>query len=193
MPNKIVFVQGSPRKNGNTRAMTNIAVSSAKKFGAKVDVIDATELDFKAPGCIGCRKCQQKEAYGCTLNDGVAQAVATLPDYDVIVLATPLFWWSYSAQIKIFVDRMFSLSKVTEKNYRSLLAGKTLGLLATSGGPIENNLDILVKQWATPASFFQSPFISCLFPETPPDPDILIQDAAAVSKAEKFGKTLASD
>ena len=85
MPRKIAFIQGSPRKNGNTRAVAAIAMEAARENNAEVVEIDATELEFKTPGCIGCRKCQQSEEFVCAIGDQVAQTVATLPEYDVIV------------------------------------------------------------------------------------------------------------
>jgi multimeric flavodoxin WrbA len=193
MANRIVFVQGSPRKNGNTRAVTAIAMASAKENGAEVAEIDATNLGFENPGCVGCQKCQESEAFLCAFNDEVAQSVATLPEYNVIVLATPIYWWSYPAQLKIFVDRMYSLSKISDpENLRSLLTGKTLALLATGGGPIENNLELLESQWKTPADMVGARFLSCLFPNTPPEPGALIQDPSALEKAKEFGRALAS-
>lgn len=193
MSNRIVFVQGSPRKNGNTRAVTAIAVAAAKENGAEVHEIDVIDLDFKAPGCVGCQKCQQSEAFACAFNDEVAQNVATLPDYNVIVLATPLYWWSYSAQLKIFIDRMYSLSKISSpENYQSKLAGKTLALLATAGGPIEDNLELLEHQWKKPANMLGCLFLSCLFPNTSPEPGSLIKDSSALKKAKEFGQSLAS-
>lgn len=96
MTSRIVFIQGSPRKNGNTRAISEIAINSAEVNGAEVTEIDVTALAFKEPGCIGCRKCQESAEFICALNDEVAEKVATLPEYNVIVLATPLYWWSYS-------------------------------------------------------------------------------------------------
>ena len=193
MSNRIVFVQGSPRKNGNTRAVTAIAMESAKENGAEVAEIDATNLDFKKPGCVGCQKCQQSEAFLCAFDDEVAQSVATLPEYNVIVLAAPIYWWSYPAQLKIFVDRMYSLSKISDpENLQSLLTGKTLALLATGGGPIEDNLELLESQWKKPAGMLGAPFLSCLFPNTPPEAGALIQDPSAVEKAKEFGRSLAS-
>lgn len=192
MPNRIVFVQGSPRKNGNTRAITAIAMASAKESGAEVTEIDVTNLDFKAPGCVGCQKCQQSEAFACAFNDEIAQNVATLPEYNVIVLATPLYWWSYSAQLKIFVDRMYSLSKLySSEKLQSLLFGKTLALIATAGGPFEDNLELLEYQWKKPASMLGCSFHSCLFPYTPPEPGALIKDPSALKKAKDFGLSLA--
>ncbi len=193
MSKKIVFIQGSPRKNGNTRAMTALAMASARENGAEVTEIDVSTLEFKAPGCVGCLKCQHSEAYVCAFDDELAHAVATLPQYDVIVLCTPLYWWSYSAQTKIFVDRMFSLIKMQDpENHQSLLFDKVLALLATAGGPIEGNLELLETQWKIPAGLLRCRFHSCLFPNTPPEADALVNDPSASAKAKAFGGLLAS-
>ncbi len=191
MGNKVVFIQGSPRKKGNTRAVTNIAIETARENGAEIMEIDVTTLDFKEPGCIGCLKCQQSDEYKCALNDGVAEKVATLPDYDAVILATPLYWWSYAAQLKIFVDRMFSLSKVYAEDYKSLLSGKTLGIIATAGGPYEDNLELLEAQWKKPADMLGCRFLTCLFPFVSPLSS-LVSDSKAVEQAKEFGKLLAS-
>jgi multimeric flavodoxin WrbA len=190
---KIVFVQGSPRPNGNTRVVAAAAMAAAREQGAEVVEIDAVRLEFKKPGCTGCQKCQQSESFVCTLGDQVAEVVATLPRYDVIVLATPIYWWSYTAQIKIFVDRMYSLSKFTEGGtIRTQLGGKTLALMATGGGPLEDNLKLLERQWKTPADMLGCAFAACLFPFTPPQAGVLQQDPAALQKAREFGRLLAT-
>jgi multimeric flavodoxin WrbA len=192
MANKIVFLQGSPRRNGNTRAVTAIAMESAKENGAEVTEIDVTRLQFKEPGCINCKKCQQSEAFLCALNDEVAQYVATIPEYNVIVAATPLYWWSYSAQLKIFIDRMYSLTKFTDSGtYQSLLSEKLFAIIATAGGPMEDNLELLESQWKQPANMLGCPFLSCLFPITPPEAGALNEDPSALEKAKEFGRSLA--
>jgi len=193
MPPKIVFVQGSPRSHGNTRAVAAVAMAAAREQGAEVVEIDAVRLEFKKPGCTGCQKCQQSESFVCTLGDQVAEAVATLPRYDVIVLATPIYWWSYTAQIKIFVDRMYSLSKFTDRGtIRTQLGGKTLALMATGGGPLEDNLKLLERQWKTPADMLGCGFAACLFPFTPPQAGALQKDPGAIQKAREFGRLLAT-
>ena len=189
---KIVFVQGSPRKHGNTRAVTALAMESARRCGAEVTEIDATELEFKVPGCLGCQKCQKSEEFSCAIGDSVGKAVATLPVYDVIVLSTPIYWWSYSAQLKIFIDRIYSLNKFSESGkHRSLLAGKKLALVATGGGPVENNLELLEHQWKNPADMLGCSFSSCLFPNVTVEAGRLVDDPAVAAKAEEFGKSLA--
>lgn len=114
--------------------------------------------------------------------------------FDIIVLSTPLFWWSFPAQPKIFIDRMYSLPKVSDpKNYRSLLFDKALELLATSDGPYEGNLEQLESLWKIPATILRCKFYSCLFPDTPTEAGVLINDSSALVKAKEFGRLLASN
>jgi len=194
MAKKIVFIQGSPRKHGNTRAVTALAMSAARQEGAEVTDIDATSLEYKIPGCLGCGKCQESEEFICTLGDQLAAIVATLPQYDGIVLATPIYWWSYSAQMKIVVDRMYSLGKFREDGtIRSPLAGKTLALIATGAGAYEDNLELLERQWKNPTDMLGCSFLSCLFPNTTAKAGELAQDPAAAEKAAAFGRMLATN
>lgn len=189
---KIICIHGGPRKNGNTRAVTALAMDAARRQQAEIVDIDATTLDFKVPGCLGCHKCQKSEEFLCSLGDQVAQTVATLPAYDVIVLSTPLYWWSFAAQLKIFIDRMYSLCKFGEDGkYRMALAGRKLALIATAGGPMENNLELLEMQWRIPAEMMGCSFESCLFPNVTAAPGTLVDDPAIAAKAREFGKMLA--
>lgn len=189
---KIVCIHGGPRKNGNTRTVTALAMEAARGQRAEVAEIDATTLEFKVPGCLGCQKCQKAAEFSCSLGDPVAEAVAILPAYDVIVFSTPLYWWSYAAQLKIFIDRMYSLCKFGgDGAYRMALAGKKLALIATAGGPMESNLDLLEQQLKNPAEMMSCSFASCLFPLVSAAPGSLADNPAMAEKAREFGKTLA--
>jgi multimeric flavodoxin WrbA len=193
MPNRIVFVHGGPRRNGNTRAITAFAIASARECGSQVEEIDAVTLGFKKPGCVGCQQCQESEAFLCAFDDDIAKKVATLPQYDVIVFATPLYWWSYPAQLKMFIDRMYSLTKLADpENYQSLLAGKSLALIATAGGPYEDNLELLERQLKNPADMLGCRFHSCLFPNTSSEKGSIVNNNEAIECARVFGKVLAT-
>ena len=129
MVKEVVFLHCSPRKKGNTRALANQAMAALADMGVASAEIDVPRLAMKHPGCIACFKCQQSEAFGCHVNDDLARAVATLPDYDAIVLATPVYWFGCTAQGKMFIDRMFSLIKFDENHVmRSPLAGKPVSV-----------------------------------------------------------------
>jgi multimeric flavodoxin WrbA len=189
---KIVFIQGSPRKSGNTRAISAVAMEAAKKAGAEVSEIDALALEFKAPGCIGCQQCQMSDKYECAINDQLSRTVSTLPKYDVIVFSTPLYWWSLTAQIKMLIDRIYSLVKISESGAISTpLSGKKIALLATAAGQMEDNLDVLDIQVKHPAAMLGCSYVSCLFPDVICEPGTLQNETDAVKKAQEFGKSLA--
>lgn len=191
MSRKIVFIHGSPRRKGNTLALARAAMDRLEELGVASHVIDAPRLEFKHPGCIACYKCQQSQDYGCHVDDELARAVATLPDYDAVVLATPVYWFSFPAQVKLFIDRMFSLIKFApDRSHISPLAGKPLALLATGGGVEEDNMEHLDRLWSVPARRLGVPYLSCLFPQCHYPPGGVVQDAAAVAKARDFGEAL---
>jgi multimeric flavodoxin WrbA len=193
MSNKIVFIHGSPRKNGNTHAISRIAIQVARDNKADVFEIDATKLEFKIPGCGSCMKCHQSEEFECVVGDQLAESVATLSEYDVIVVATPTYWMSYTAQLKMFIDRMGSLMKFTESGEtRTPLAGKVFAILATGGGGLDNNLDLLEQQWKSVAYMLSCQFNSCMFPNAPVEAGALTDDPSALQKAQEFGELLAS-
>jgi multimeric flavodoxin WrbA len=192
MSKNIVFIQGSPRMKGNTRAIAAVAMDAARKAGAEVSEIDALALEFKTPGCIGCQQCQGSDKFECVIKDGLAKAVSTLPKYDVIVFATPLYWWSHTAQIKMLIDRMYSLVKISETGeIKTPLAGKMLALLATGAGQIKDNLDVLELQVNHPAAMLSCRFASCMFADVICEPGTLSLETEAVEKAREFGRLLA--
>lgn len=192
MSKKIVFIHGSPRKNGNTRALAGEAMAALTEAGAICAEIDATRISFKHPGCLGCLKCQNSPDFGCHVGDELASSVASLPEYDALVLSTPLYWFQCTAQLKIFIDRMFSLLKFTETGeIISPLKGKPLALLATSGGGMKKNMEMLDAWWRNAAEKMGSPYLPCLFPSCNFPPGEAAKDPALSAKARGFGKELA--
>ncbi len=193
MTNKIAYLHGSPRKNSKTYAISRFAIQAARAQGAEVTEIYLAQLKFDIPGCSGCMKCHQSKDFLCIIGDQTAKTVATLCDYDVIVVATPTYWMSFPAQVKMFIDRMGSLMKFSETGeIRTPLAGKVLSLLATASSGLENNLNLLEQQWRNIGHMLSCSFSSCLFPNAPEEVGALISDPSALKKAKEFGRQLAS-
>lgn len=192
MSKKILFLHGSPRPNGNTQAVAQLAIQAAKDANAQVDEINVTKLTFKTPGCIACGKCKEQEEYGCVIDDQLSETVQKILDYDTIVFAVPTYWMSHPAQVKMLIDRMGALIKVTGPGeFKTPLAGKTLAVMATAGGEAENNLTLLEQQVSIPAKMLSCNFQSCLFPMTPYELGGFTDDPEVAQKAQKFGKSLA--
>lgn len=108
MAKKILIITGSPRGNANSTALALKVAEGAESIGAKVDMVDATELDFAVAGCKACDGCKPDKLQ-CALEDDIADLMAEFPKYDSIIFATPIYFFSFPAQLKIIIDRMYSL------------------------------------------------------------------------------------
>jgi multimeric flavodoxin WrbA len=81
-----------------------------------------------------CRACQSREEYGCVIDDEASAVLKKMTGYDVIVMASPLYFFSASAQLKVIFDRMFSLYKWDNAAGTMItpLKGKTFVLLGSA-------------------------------------------------------------
>lgn len=143
----IVTILGGPRKKGSTALMLGIMEDHFRQAGHAVDRINITEFDVK--GCISCYKCRKSsDEPGCSQKDDAMSIFERMMRADVIVYSTPLYCWSWAAQIKPLIDRHYCLVKdYGSKNHRSFIQKSKSGLLMTCGGPVENNADLLVKAY----------------------------------------------
>ena len=106
MGKKIVVITGSPRKNGNSFAMTDAFIDAAETKGHTVTRFDAA---LKTVG--GCRACETCYSTGkaCTFDDDFNTIAPAILEADAIVFTMPVYWYSIPAQIKGVIDRIFSL------------------------------------------------------------------------------------
>lgn len=164
MPKKIFILSGSPKKNGNTAALVEWFTEGAISRGAQVEVLSTAFLKFKCPGCTSCRLCQKQESYRCIIDDDANIALKKMISADVIVMATPLYFFAASAQLKVIIDRMFSLYKWDNvaSTMKTALEGKTLVLLASAYENI--GLDALEKPFVLIANYTGMGFESLLAP-----------------------------
>jgi multimeric flavodoxin WrbA len=161
---KILIINGSPKKDGNTTTLIKWFSEGAKIKGAQIEVVNASLLKIKFPGCTSCRQCQTKEKYECVINDDIKTVLAKIAKADVIVMATPLYFFSSSAQLKIVFDRMFSLYKWDNAagTMKTVLKGKTFAVLASAFE--DTGLDALEKPFALTADYTGMKFASLLIP-----------------------------
>ena len=106
MSKKIVVITGSPRKNGNSFAMTDAFIKAAEEKGHTVTRFDAAMK--KVGGCHACETCYST-GKACTFDDDFNTIVPEILEADAIVFTMPVYWYSIPAQIKGVIDRIFSL------------------------------------------------------------------------------------
>ena len=109
MAKKIVILNGSPRRNGNTSALVRRFTEGAESVGHTVTEFFLDKMDIH--GCKGCFGGHSSRACPCVQKDDMDQIYPAVRDCDVIVLATPLYYWNMSGQLRTAVDRLFALEE----------------------------------------------------------------------------------
>jgi len=102
---KILLVQGSPRKNGNSIALAEQILKGAESVGAIAEKIYLHDKDISP--CQACYACQQPDSNGCAIDDEMQPIYKKLIDADCWIIASPVYWFTMSAQTKLFMDRCF--------------------------------------------------------------------------------------
>ena len=106
MGKKIVVITGSPRKNGNSIAMTDAFIRAAQDKGHTVTRFDAAQMNIG--GCHACMTCY-KTGKACSFDNDFNTVAPVILEADAIVFTMPVYWYSIPAQIKGVIDRIFSL------------------------------------------------------------------------------------
>ncbi len=122
MSKKIVVITGSPRRNGNSFAMTDAFIEAAERKGHTVTRFDAAMMNVG--GCRACETCFKKGKAGSFDDDFNVIAPAIL-EADAVVFTMPVYWYTVPAQIKCVIDKMYSFV-VGGKD----IAGKECALVA---------------------------------------------------------------
>lgn len=144
----VLGLQGSPRKNGNTDYLLSTFMNEAEKSGALTHVIEVAKK--KITPCKGCGFCEKK-GFCITQDDDMFHEVyPLLRKADVIVAATPIFFYSATAQLKALIDRSQAfwsrkyVLKLSDpaRNYRR---GFLLSIGATRGKKLFEGVSLTAK------------------------------------------------
>ena len=99
---KVLGIYGSPRKGGNTDQLLDKALEGARAAGAEVNTVYVRDLQMC--GCIECGGCDKTGK--CVVEDDMQRVYPLLEEADVIFLASPIFFYSVTAQVKALIDRV---------------------------------------------------------------------------------------
>ncbi len=138
----ILALNGSPRKNGNTETVLDAFLRGAESAGAVYKKIRLTDLDFKR--CRGCNACHKKGV--CVIHDDLTPIFDEVLAADILVLASPIYSMTVTAEMKAFIDRGQFLwaQKFVTKNVvfsEEHLATHTGVFISTSGQPLSHIFD----------------------------------------------------
>ena len=105
----ILVLNGSPRKNGNTTAMVEAFVEGAKENGHNITVVPVCQK--KIAGCLACEYCHTKGNGKCIQQDDMQEIYPVLEEAEMIVLASPIYYHSFTGQLQCAINRIYALDK----------------------------------------------------------------------------------
>ena len=136
MGKKIIVLNGSPRKNGNTSALVKAFREGAE--GAGHSVTEFWLGGMKINGCRGCCAGGKNPESPCVQKDDMEQIYPAYKEADVVVLASPLYYWTISGQLKCAFDRLFAVAEC-DPNYTNPRKESAL-LMAAEGNGFEETV-----------------------------------------------------
>lgn len=105
----VVSFLGSPRKKGNTAALLDAVLKGIQSGGCSAgEYIFLQESNIQP--CKGCNTCKKNEDGMCIVQDDMQGIYRTIGHSDLIILATPIYWWSVTAQMKVLIDRLYGMN-----------------------------------------------------------------------------------
>lgn len=123
MGNNVMIALGSPRKRGNSSTLAARVAAGAKSGGSQVETFWLHGMDIKP--CTACGGCRKKKHVDCVIKDDMQILYPKLRSADVIVIASPIYWFTFSAQTKLFMDRWYGLGG----DHGYALSGKQFAIL----------------------------------------------------------------
>jgi multimeric flavodoxin WrbA len=130
---KIMILNGSPRIYGNTSILLDHFEEGAKEAGHTVTRFNLGQMQIQA--CLGCLQGGRNPDMPCVQKDDMVTIYPIYKEADIVVFASPLYYWNFTSQLKGALDRLFA---VTEEY------GKT---------PIKEALLLVTAEGKTPSNF----------------------------------------
>ena len=141
---KIVVLSGSPRKNGNTEILVE-AFAEGARLNNEVEIVSVR--DYKVNPCIGCNVCRNNDEKKCFQKDDMKSIFQKLSDTDILVIASPVYFYGVSAQLKAIIDRFHS----PERNQIGI---KGMVLLLVGADTIPALFDSIKSQYELTLDYF---------------------------------------
>lgn len=141
---RILVLNGSVRRGGNTELLVQSFAEGARKNNS-VEIVSVA--DFKVNPCIGCNSCFNREENDCSQNDDMTKVYEKLKSTDILVIASPVYFYGISAQLKAMIDRLHT-------PMRNSFPIKKLALILVGAASLPEMFDAIKVQYRLALNFF---------------------------------------
>lgn len=142
---RILIITGSPRRNGNTDRLAQSFAKGAEESN-QVEIVSVN--DYKVNPCIGCNSCYMSEGNKCFQNDDMETIYEKLLKTDILIIASPVYFYGISSQLKAIIDRLHNPLRNSSKI-------KKLGLILVGADTIPELFDSIITQYKLVLNYFK--------------------------------------
>jgi multimeric flavodoxin WrbA len=199
---KIIIVEGSPRPSGNSALLARAVASGARSVGAEVETLQLHKMDIRP--CNACDACQESLEKDCIIDDAMKDVYPRLRAANAIVYASPIYWFTVSGQMKLFMDRCYALTFLgtlpgidgseTVEVLQTDLGGKKFGVVLSYGDidPYASGAVNAIRTFQDMARFVGSEMTGLVYGSAIA-PGEVAENNALMSQAYDLGRALAAD
>jgi multimeric flavodoxin WrbA len=182
---QVLVILGSPRKKGNSSMLATRISRGAKSAGAEVETVFLHAL--KISPCRGCDTCKKANSKGCAIKDDMQEVYRKLIKADAWVIASPVYWFTMSAQTKIFMDRCYGLTAYAESPF----AGKRIAIAMSYGDadPVKSGCVNALRTFQDAYRYTGSKIVGMVYGSAI-DVGEIADNKALMREAEELGKRL---
>jgi multimeric flavodoxin WrbA len=182
---KLLALFASPRRQGNTAALVQEVVQAAQEQGAQAEILYLNDLTMR--GCQACLHC--KKTGRCILQDDMTPIYDQILAADAVVLGSPVYMGGMTAQLKLFIDRLYPFVNLNLTS--NLPKGKKAALIFTQGQP---RTDLYATYFRTVADFLKFLGFDLVEPTLigagVREPGAIAQNATLMETARVLGRQL---
>ncbi len=182
---QVLVILGSPRKKGNSSTLAARISRGAKSAGAEVETLFLQDL--KISPCRGCDTCKKDDSKGCAINDDMQEIYRKLIKADAWVIGSPVYWFTMSAQTKIFMDRCYALPAYAENPF----AGKRIAIAMSYGDidAVKSGCVNALRTFQDAFRYTRSKIVGMVYGSAMKAGEI-VNNKALMREAEELGKLL---
>ena len=184
---QVLVILGSPRKKGNSSTLAARISRGSKSAGAEVETVFLHSL--KISPCRGCDTCKKPDSKGCAIKDDMQEIYRKLTKAEAWVIASPVYWFTMSAQTKIFMDRCYALPAYANNPF----AGKRIAIAMSYGDAdaVKSGCVNALRTFQDAFRFTRSKIVGMVYGSAMEAGEIA-NNKALMREAEELGKLLVS-
>ncbi|HYA14633.1 MAG TPA: flavodoxin family protein [Syntrophales bacterium] len=185
---KVLVLLGSPRKKGNSAILADQIAKGAKSVGVKVETLFIHGM--KISPCKSCYACQKPNSRGCSIKDDMQTVYRKLREADAWVIASPVYWFTMSAQTKLWMDRCFALLPYASE----VFADKRIAIAMSYGDndPFKSGCVNALRTFQDAYGYVQACIVGMVYGSAM-DAGEIEKNKALMKEAEELGVQLVSD